>query len=150
MTASMPAPKGGVPGAGTSGGNFMIVPASAREKQGAWDFVKFWSGLSKPEIAAEFYTWGGWAPLSERVANAPAYLKFRRENPQFETFVKAIRSPNLQVAPPVAYQVFIQDTIGRVEDLAIRGTLTPEEALKELEEKVAQEQRRRKELGYDE
>jgi multiple sugar transport system substrate-binding protein len=149
-TAPVPAPKGGVPGAGFSNGNFMIVPRSAKEKAGAWDFIKFWSGLTNPERAAEFYTWGGWLPLSDRIAKAPHYQAYIRKYPQFKTFVDAVRSPDIQVAPPVPYQVFINDEIGRNEDLSIRGTVTPKAALEQIDRKVNQERARRRELGYAE
>ena len=49
----IPPPKeGGKPLAGLVGGNYMIVPISAKEKQGAWEFLKFWTGLDNPAGAA--------------------------------------------------------------------------------------------------
>ena len=149
-TAPMPPPPGGKVGACLSNGNFMVVPSSARQKAGAWDFIKFWSGLDDPDTAADFYVWGGWLPLSDEVARAPAYQKYMRENPQFKTFADAVRSADVQSQPPVAYQQFISDTVGRVDDLAERGTISPQEAMKELVTLVQQEVKRRKELGYDE
>lgn len=149
-TAPIPAPVGGVPEAGSGGGNFMIVPRSAKEKQGAWDFVKFWSGIDHPERAAEFYCWGGWLPLSEKVAQSPIYRAYIRKYPQFQTFVDAVRSPDLRANPPVAYQVFITDMVQKVEDLALRGSITPKEAVRRLKASVDHEAERRKELGYDE
>ena len=149
-TAPIPAPIGGTPGAGLSNGNFMLIPRDAKEKAGAWDFVKFWSGLSDPDRAAQFYVDGGWLPLSDRIANSPIYRKYIHDHPQFKTFVDAVRSPNLRAQPPVAYQVFINDTVTKEEDLALRGDVTPEEATKQLADAVAKEIARRKELGYDE
>lgn len=149
-TAPMPPPKGGVAGAGYSNGNFMVIPRSAKEKAGAWDFVKFWSGISNPERAAEFYTMGGWLPLSDRVANAPAYQAYIRKYPQFQTFVDAVRSDKLQAAAPVPIQVFINDRIRKGEDSAIRGLTQPREVIAELKSAVAVETRRRQELGYRE
>ncbi len=149
-TALIPPPRGGVAGAGYGNGNFMVVPRSAREKAGAWDFIKFWSGISNPERAAEFYTMGGWLPLSDRVANAPAYQAYVRKYPQFRTFLDAIRSSHIEAAPPVPYQVFVNDQITKIEDLALRGTETPEQALAQLESSVAKEIHRRRELGLGE
>jgi multiple sugar transport system substrate-binding protein len=149
-TVLVPPPVGGRAGAGLGSGNFMIIPRSARQKQGAWDFIKFWSGLTDPETAAEFYVWGGWLPPSDRVANAPIYREYMRKHPQFATFVHAIGSKNVQAQPPVAYQVFISDTINKVEDLALRGEITPKEAMARVQSSVALEVARRKRLGYDE
>jgi multiple sugar transport system substrate-binding protein len=149
-TAPVPAPRDGTPGAGVANGNFMLVPHSAKQKAGAWDFIKFWSGLSEPERAAAFYVEGGWLPLSDRVANAPIYQEYIRKHPQFKTFVDAVRSPDLRAQPPVAYQVFVNDTLTKVEDLALRGQITPSTAVQRLSSSVAREIARRKELGYDE
>ncbi|HEY0866210.1 MAG TPA: extracellular solute-binding protein [Fimbriimonas sp.] len=149
-TALIPAPEGGVPGAGLGGGNFMIIPRSAKQKQGAWEFVKFWSGMEKPERAAEFYVWGGWCPPNDGVANALIYREYMRKYPQFATFVEAIKSPNIASQPPVAIQVFVNDTVGRAEDRALRGLVTPKEAVGEVLTSVEREVARRKRLGYDE
>lgn len=149
-TALVPPPAGGAAGAGLGSGNFMIVPRSAKQKAGAWDFIKYWSGLTNPTVAAEFYVWGGWLPPSDAVANAPIYQDYIRKHPQFGTFVRAISSENIRAQPPVAYQVFVNDTITQTEDLALRGQITPEDALKRVEDKVREEVARRKRLGYDE
>lgn len=149
-TALIPPPAGGLAGAGLGSGNFMIIPTSAKHKQGAWDFVKFWSGMSDPEQAAEFYVWGGWLPPNDKVANAPIYQDYIRKYPQFGTFVRAIGSDNIRAQPPVAYQVFINDTIRKEEDLALRGKITPKQALESVKSQLAVEIVRRKRLGYDE
>ncbi|MBS1703818.1 MAG: extracellular solute-binding protein [Armatimonadetes bacterium] len=149
-TALVPPPKGGSAGAGLGSGNFMIIPRSAKEKAGAWDFVKYWSGMTNPEVAAEFYVWGGWLPPNDAVANAPIYQKYIKEHPQFGTFVEAIKSPNIRAQPPVAYQVFLNDTVQKVEDLALRGKISPEDAVKQVQSSVDEEIVRRKRLGYDE
>lgn len=146
-TAPVPPPKGGVPHAGYSNGNFMIVPRGAKEPQGAWDFIKFWSGLSNPERAAEFYVMGGWLPLTPAVANAKAYRAYIAEHPQFQSFVDLMSSDAIQTLPPVPYQTFLNDEIGKMEDAALRGTVSPTQALKGLEAKVAAEIKRRKALG---
>jgi len=149
-TALVPPPKGGTPGAGLGSGNFMIIPRSARQKAGAWAFIKFWSGLEDPEVAAEFYVWGGWLPPSDAVARAPIYQDYMRKHPQFRTFVEAISSPNIRAQPPVAYQVFVNDAITKLEDQALRGEISPGQAVSQLRTKVDQEVLRRKRLGYDE
>jgi multiple sugar transport system substrate-binding protein len=149
-TAEMPAPKDGVQHAGYSNGNFMIIPRGAKSVDGAWDFIKFWSGIKDPERAAKFYTMGGWLPLDPRVANAKAYQAYLTKYPQFRTFLKVLESPKVQPAPPVPYQMFLQDRIYKYQDLAYRGTLTPEQALITLEKDVNHEVTRRKELGYGE
>lgn len=148
-TIAIPPPKGGRKLAGLTGGNFMIIPAGAKQAEGAWEFIKFWSGLENPERAAEFYTWGGWLPLSPRVAKAPKYQAYLKKYPQFKTFLDMMPSENIQPLPPVPYQTFLNDEINRAEDYAVRGTLTPKQAMADLRKRLDHEIKRRKELGYE-
>jgi len=146
-TAPIPPPKGGRAHAGWSNGNFMIIPKGAREVAGAWEFIKFWSGVENPERAAEFYTWGGWLPLSRRIAQAPIYQDYLKKYPQFRTFLDVLPSENIQVTPPVPFQVFLWDMVGRADDFAMRGTKTPKQALEDLEREMQQEIAKRKRFG---
>ena len=141
-TAPIPYPKdGGKPMAGWTYANFMVMPASARNKAGAWEFMKFWSGLENPQRAAEFYTWGGWLPITAEIADAPKYREFIKEYPQFQTFVTMVSSPNLQVLPPVAVQAYMNNRMSMAEDAARRGLVTPKQALAQLDREVQQELR---------
>ncbi len=148
-TAPLPSPSGGPPLGGFANGNFMIIPVGSKQIDGAWEFVKFWSGLDRPVRAAEFYTWGGWMPLSPAIAEAPIYRKYVADHPQFQTFVDVMPSENIHPLPPVPYQVYLSDRIARAEDRAFRGIMTPAEALAELRDEVAREVARQRELGYD-
>jgi len=150
VTAPIPPPEGGKRHAGWTNGNFMIIPIGAKQVQGAWAFVKFWSGLEQPERAAEFYTWGGWLPLNERIAEAPFYRAYVEEHPQFQTFLDVLPSEAIQPTPPVPYQVYLWDRIIQADDSAMRGTLTPEGALDRLAREVGREVAARKEFGYAE
>jgi multiple sugar transport system substrate-binding protein len=147
-TAPLPPPQGGRSRAGWSNGNFMIIPRGAAQPAGAFEFIKFWSGLANPQRAAEFYTWGGWLPLRRAIADAPVYRQYVRKHPPFQTFVDLLPSENLQPTPPVPYQVYLWDRIGQIDDSAMRGTLTPAEALRTLREDIELEQAQRRALGY--
>jgi len=148
-TCPIPPPKGGKPLAGFSSGNFMVVPTSAKEPKGAWDFIKFWSGLENPNVAAEFYTWGGWLPLTPAIAQSPIYQAYLHKFPQFKTFVDLMPSENETVLPPVPFQTFFNDHIGTTEESVTHGTLTATQALSGFTKTVSAEANRRKELGYD-
>jgi multiple sugar transport system substrate-binding protein len=148
-TFPIPPPQGGRFHAGWANGNFMIIPKGARQVQGAWEFIKFWSGLEKPERAAEFYTWGGWLPLSAAVANAPFYQSYVEKHPQFKTFLDILPSENLQATPPVPYQVYLWDRILCADDSAQRGTLNPPAAMERLEKEIAQEIESRRAFGIE-
>lgn len=147
----IPAPaEGGTPLGGVVGGNYMIVPISAKQKQGAWEFLKFWTGLNNPDRAAAFYNLGGWLPYSPSVANSPTFQKWLKSNPQFQAFLDILASPNCKSAPPIANVQFLTDLITRAEDQAVRGAITTEEALKQLETKFNEERSKRRALGYEE
>lgn len=145
----VPPPAGGNPMPGSVGGNFMVIPTTAKNKKGAMEWAKFWSGITKPERAAEFYCWGGWVPLSKDIADSPIFRKYLKENPRFETFIDILNGDNCHPYPPVPYLQFLLDQLNRTEDLTNRGSLTPEEGLKELERTVNTELKKRKELGFD-
>jgi len=148
-TFPIPPPKGGLEHAGWTNGNFMIIPVGAKHVHGAWEFVKFWSGLEEPERAAEFYTWGGWLPLSPAIAEAPIYREYVRKHPQFQTFLDVLPSENIQPTPPVPYQVYLWDRLTQADESAMRGTLTPQGALERLGREVAREITAREEFGYE-
>lgn len=147
---AIPPPKvGGRKLAGRVSGNFMIIPSSAKHKDGAWQFVKFWSGLDNPDRAAKFYNMGGWLPLTPAVVNSPTYQAWIKDNPQYQVFIDILSSPNCVPMPTVAYLQFLNDQIGRAEDQAVRGQKTPEQALKDLDTAVRNEIAKRRSLGYE-
>lgn len=148
ITVPLPPPVGGKKDYGWVNGNFMIIPKGAKHVRGAWEFIKFWSGIENPNRAAEFYTWGGWLPMSSAVANAPRYREYVKKHPQFKTFLDLLPSENLQPMPPVPYQMFLWDRITEADDAAMRGSLTPKQALDRVQHEINRELATRKESGY--
>lgn len=147
----LPPPKvGGTPLGGQVGGNYMIIPVSGKEKQGAWEFLKFWTGLDNPDRAAKFYNMGGWLPYSPAVANSPTFKKWLKGDSEFQAFLDILASPNCKAPPAIANLQFLSDLISRAEDQATRGSVTPKEALEQLESKFKEERDKRRKLGYDE
>jgi len=138
-TVPVPPPAAGKALAGWSNGNFLVIPSGARQKAGALAFMKFWSGVENPERAAEFYTWGGWLPITPDVARAPLYQAYVRKHPPFQTFVDTLASPNVQVTPPVPIQAYLMHRLTSAEDAALRGTLTPQAALERVAREVERE-----------
>ena len=146
--APKPAAIGGKSLSGWSNSNFMVIPRGAKQPEGAWEFIKFWSGLENPERAAEFYIWGGWLPLSPNIAATPVYQAYLQKYPQFRKFLEILPSENMDTTPPVPYQVYLYDQITRTEDAIMHSALDPAQALSRLEENVHKELQRRKALGY--
>ncbi|BDI34249.1 sugar ABC transporter substrate-binding protein [Capsulimonas corticalis] len=147
--APLPPPRGGKPLASFASIDYLTIPVGAQHPEGAWEFIKFWSGLDDPERAAAFNASFGWLPSSPRMTNSPAYQAYLRRYPQYQTFVRLAASSNLVTTPPVPYQQFLMDRIQSKDELAERGAVTPNEALAQLERETERERRRRRELGYD-
>ena len=146
VTGPIPNPDPEGPIMGLSYGNFMVVPTGAQCPAGAWDFIKFWSGLKDPEAAARLLVRGGWLPTMKATATAPDYQRFIRTYPQFETFVAQLYSDGLQPLPPVVNQVFLNTVITRVSERILRGSMAPNEAMAYFAGELADEERRRKKL----
>jgi multiple sugar transport system substrate-binding protein len=149
-TIPLPPPAGGRSLASFSDINYLVIPTGARQPDGAWEFIKFWTGLDNQERAAEFFPWYGWMPLFPKSAQAPVYKAWLQTVEQYRTFLRVAESENIVTTPPVPYQLYLRDRIDRADDLAMRGTLTPRQALEQLEADIAQERARRRKLGYEE
>lgn len=149
-TVFLPPPKGGKPAASFSSTNFITIPAGAKETDGAWDFIRWWAGLDDLAKSAEFYPPFGWMPRGEAAVHTPKYQEYLRKAPQYRTFLDLAQSDNIEITPSVTYQLFLMDRVKQIDDLAVRGSLSPKAALLQLEADVQQERKRRKELGYAE
>jgi len=147
-TIPVPPPRGGKSLASFSMVNYLVIPKQAREPEGAWTFMKFWTGLENPERAAEFFPWYGWMPVLQRSENTKVYQNWLKTVPQYRTFLKVAKSDNIVTTPPVPYQTYLMDRITYFDQLAMRGTLTPKQALINLEQDIEAELVRRKGLGY--
>lgn len=149
-TAPMPPAKGGKSLASFSMVNYLVIPKGARQPDGAWEFLRYWTGMDQPERAAEFFPWYGWMTVLRRSEATPVYQSWLKTVPQYRTFLQVAKSDNIVTTPPVPYQTFLMDRLASVDQLAMRGTLTPEAALRKLEADIAEELARRRALGYAE
>ena len=149
FTAPVPPLSGAPENSGWAYGNFLVIPRGAAQVQGAWEFIKFWTGLDDAENAAKFYVWGAWVPGSSLIAQTKIYQDFLRENPNFKTFIDLADSANIRPNPPVPYQAFLCDRINQAFDAAYRGVMSPAKALENLGITISREQTIRKELGYN-
>jgi multiple sugar transport system substrate-binding protein len=149
-TVPVPPPRGGKSLASFSMVNYLVIPSGAREPEGAWAFLEYWTGLEQPERAAEFFPWYGWMPVLRASENTAVYQDWLKTVPQYRTFLKVAKSDNIMTTPPVPYQTFLMDRLTSIDQLAMRGTLSPEQALRKFETDVAHELARRRALGYAE
>ncbi|MEX0819529.1 MAG: ABC transporter substrate-binding protein [Pirellulaceae bacterium] len=108
----LPAPPEGRERAGWVNGNFFLVPRGAKNREGAWEFMKFWSGFGGNEAnAAETCIAGGWLPVSTKVADHSAFRKYLEREPLFATFVELAAEPNQVPTPVIPGAAHFQRTV---------------------------------------
>jgi multiple sugar transport system substrate-binding protein len=146
--APLPVPEGGVAGAGWVNGNVFVVPRGGNNPEGAWEFMKFWSGYGGREAgAARICIAGGWIPASGNVVRQPEFQRYLRENPAFETFVRLAGSPNQIPTPPVPGGPLIYDEVVRAAEEAMYKGRSPREALEAATLRIREHLERRNARG---
>ena len=133
----LPPPPGGRERAGWVNGNRFVVPRGGRNPQGAWAFMKFWSGFGGHEReAARACAAGGWIPVSEHVVRQKAFQDYLKRAPQFRTFVELASSPNEVPTPAIPGAAFLQDEVIRAAEDAMYGGVDPRAALTRAQERT--------------
>jgi multiple sugar transport system substrate-binding protein len=111
----LPAPAGGRQNGGWVNGYFFVVPRGAKNSAGAWEFMKFWSGVGGHEAeAAEICATGGWIPVSQNVVDQPRFQQYLREQPLFAEFVALAASENQFPIPAIPGAPFFNREIKSV------------------------------------
>ncbi len=113
----LPKPAGATASAdGWVNGNFFLVPRGASNPQGAWAFMKFWSGFAGHESeAAETCRQGGWIPASRQVIEQPAFQQFLSAEPLFARFVELAASDQVPT-PLVPGAAMFQRTVNQAAE----------------------------------
>jgi len=123
VVTPLPSPVGGRQDAGWVNGNFFVVPRQARQKQGAWEFMKFWVGLTEQTAeAAQACVAGGWIPPAQAVVDQDAFQQSLGERPLLREFVRLAASPHQVPVPalPVA-SLYHQQVIQAAQAVLYRG-----------------------------
>ena len=130
----LPPPKNGRDAAGWVNGNFFLMPRGGKNTEGAWEFMKFWTGFSGYEKqAAETCVKGGWIPVSEEVVREPKFQEFLDEQPLFAEFVRLAASPDQVPTPTIPGAGFFYRTINNAAAKAmyVDSSASPRELLDE-------------------
>ncbi|TWU26115.1 extracellular solute-binding protein [Bythopirellula polymerisocia] len=135
----LPPPPGGVANAGWVNGNFFVVPQGARQKPGAWEFMKYWMGFSGNEVgAAEACAAGGWIPASQEIVDQAPYQKELQEQPLLREFVSLAASPYQRPVPNLPVSSFYyQEVVRAAQQVMYRGA-DPQKELQAAAERVRQ------------
>ena len=137
----LPRPAGSPVGAdGWVNGNFFLVPRGARNRSGAWAFMKFWSGFGGNEAAAAVTCQaGGWIPASEQVVQQPSFQRYLAEQPLFARFVQ-LAAGNQIPTPVVPGASMFQRTVNEAVQRAMYLPAPPSAAklLEQAEREIQQ------------
>ena len=135
----LPAPPGGRSRAGWVNGNFFVVPRNCNCPEGAWEFMKFWSGFGGNEDeAAITAASGGWIPASPRVIARPAFQAYLTEHPRFATFVELASSPNQFPTPATPVQAWFYERVNLAAEQALTLQKSPQQSLDEATREIQQ------------
>ncbi|MBC8355367.1 MAG: ABC transporter substrate-binding protein [Planctomycetes bacterium] len=108
----LPHPPAGRSRAGWVNGNFFLVPRGVKNREGAWEFMKFWTGFDGNEAnAAQTCVAGGWIPVSTAVANHPTFLNYLQQEPLFATFSELAAAPDQVPTPVIPGAAYFQRTV---------------------------------------
>ncbi|MGM0509023.1 MAG: ABC transporter substrate-binding protein [Fusobacteriota bacterium] len=125
-----PLPKGDERSAATLGGWVTMINQHSENPEAAWEFLKFMNGPEGQEISAVY---GGLAPTLKSVWDNTAVL---RANPFFrnEGFKKGLEAAVPRPVSPIYPR--LSDIMQIEISKAITGAQTPEEAVKNMDEKM--------------
>lgn len=138
----MPPAPGGPRNTTFVNGNFNIIPVNARHPREAWEFMKWWTGVTDPHAAARVMVRGGWVPASPQVVDSPIYQRYLDEKPAVRPFVEMLASPGAVAMPVVPIQSYFNTRFFAAVDYAMWGVKTPEEALRDLDTELERELKR--------
>jgi multiple sugar transport system substrate-binding protein len=115
----------GEPHAGWINGNFFIIPAGSHNQQGAWAFMKFWSGLEgNAAEAAITCVRGGWIPVTQEVVDQPLFQDHLHQQPMWVTFVGLAAEATQRPRPNVRSALRLDREVRAVAERAMYGGLS--------------------------
>lgn len=114
-------------GQGTSMGGFgLIIPKGAKNSEGAWEFMKWWT--TQPASGVGFAKISGWIPANKAAANDPYFTK----NEHYAAFIKALSFAKVRSSVPGYSDVEGKALIPALEKY-MSGELTAEQALEQAQ-----------------
>jgi len=147
LLAPLPPPKGGRPSASISNPNYLMIPTAAKHPDGAWAFAKFCVGFLYPEDGGRNMGEMGWLPNDPVIARSKSYQEYLKHYPRYKVFVDLMSSPNLEIQPQGQLQKFAMDEMAKADDAVARGSATPEQALKTVDDNLNAERERLRKFG---
>ncbi len=128
--AMLPYPEGHpeLAGGGEASSSVLYIPSNAKNKEGAWDFLKYIEGTEGMKLWAKE---SGFIPARKSLWTDPEIEKI----PGFKQFSEKVAKNNTKVFPSFPAQAEYSTQLATYYELAANSKLTPEEAMKECKEK---------------
>jgi len=127
-TAPWPSPTGDGPGASIAGGSSLVMFRQSRKKEAVWKFIEF---LSQPRQQVRFNECTGNLPPGETAWRESGLI----HDALFAAFHEQLK--NARPAPPVPeWEQIVKDELVRAAEGAVNGTMSIDEALAELDQRV--------------
>jgi multiple sugar transport system substrate-binding protein len=128
MTAPLPGPDAKTPGVSLAGGSSLVISEKSRNKDAAWQFCEY---LSLPQVQIQFYRL-----VSDLPAVKAAWKDSTLQNDPYmkafyQQFQYVVATPKITEWEQIAFS-----KIQQYAEMAARGAMTPDEALKSLDEDV--------------
>ncbi|EGR8611912.1 extracellular solute-binding protein, partial [Listeria monocytogenes] len=108
------------------GGFGLVMPKQAEHKDGAWDFMKWWT--TKPENGVEFAKISGWLPAN-KIAAEDEYFT---QDPNYSVFVNTMKYAKIR--PTVAGYADVEGLAMKPQfEKFMNGNISAEKALSQAE-----------------
>jgi multiple sugar transport system substrate-binding protein len=127
LIAPLPGPGGPASGVSLAGGSSLVLFRRGERQEAAWQLVEF---LSAPAQQARFYALSGDLPARREAWRDAALLDDPRTRAFWEQLERVVATPKIPEWEQIAYRV--QERA----EAAVRGRLSPEEALRALDADV--------------
>jgi multiple sugar transport system substrate-binding protein len=109
------------------GGFGLVIPEGAKNTEGAWEFLKWWT--TQPESGVGFAKIAGWIPANIEAANDPYFT----ENPHYAAFIETLEFAKTRPQVTGYSDVEGKALIPSLQKF-LSGELTAQQALDEAEE----------------
>ena len=128
MTAPLPAPDSAGVGLSLAGGSSLVIARSSVKKDLAWSFIEY---LSRPDVQIEFYRIVSDLPAVRQAWENPVIKNDPYLKAFFVQFAHTSALPKIPEWEQIAFS-----KLQRYAELAARGIISTEEALKQLDDDV--------------
>lgn len=105
-----------------TGGFGLVIPKAAKNKEAAWDFIKWWT--TNPEVGIEFAKISNWLPANKEAAQDSYFM----DNEKYKAFVETMDFANIRPTVP-GYSDLEKLAVNPQLENFISGRTSAEEAL---------------------